>query len=674
MPDMEIPPKLLPLLEKDKRYKIVIGGRGSGKSFTFADLCLMGSQVNGLKIGCFREFQSSIEDSVHSLLADEIDRLKLSGFSILKNEITNIYGGEFKFRGLARNADSIKSMNGFKRFWIEEGQTISAESLKLLTPTLRTDDSEIWISANPMSSADPFSQRFIIPFERELERDGYYEDDLHLIIVCNYMDNPRFPDVLEQERLFDKEFLSKAEYEHIWLGKFNDEVEGSIIPVDWFDAAVDSHIALGFEPEGVKIVTHDPSDVGNDPKGLSYSVGSVVLDVVENTKGDVNEGADWATEYAIDVGADEFRWDCDGLGITLKRQISESLSDTGIDIVMFRGSNIPDNPDQIYHQDENISRKIVKTNRQTFKNKRAQYYFSLRDRFYATFKAIKKGILATSVDHYISLSSGIKNMARLRSEVCRIPRRKNSNGLLQIMTKDEMLRIHKIKSPNMADSLMMAETPDSTSGIDGGYYSKILKKLRLTGRIGDVPYDPALQVHTFWSIGEDDSVCIWFVQIRGANKRLIDYYQNSGESLAHYANVIRNREYLLGKHYVPDSVKNQSVTQIGKNTYDAISNIGLKPVIRVTRAKNQEELQSGIMTTRNFLAQCMIDESRCEEGIACLENYRKEWDEKNAVHKRTPLDDWAARGANALRVGVMGQSSGGGLTQTQLIPAQTSDY
>lgn len=456
MPDLTVPAKLEPLITKDKRYKILIGGRGSAKSHTIADICLMDSQRHAMKIGCFREYQNSIEDSVHSLLKDEIRRLEAVGFNVTNSAITNSVGGEFKFRGLARNPDAMKSMHGFKRFWIEEGQVISEESLRLLTPTLREEGSEIWISANPMSSADPFSQRFILPFERELTRDGYFEDDMHLIIVSNYSDNPFFPDVLEQERQWDKAHLSQAEYEHIWEGKFNDTVDGAIIPVEWFNSAVDAHERLGFKQLGATIVTHDPSDLGPDPKGLCVRHGSVIVDVQEKVDGDVNEGADWATYWALEYRADVFRWDCDGLGVSLKRQISTALDGKRIDIDMFKGSESPDNPTEIYQPDALIDRTNAKTNEQTFRNKRAQYYWYLRDRFYNTHLAVTRKEYRDP-DTLISLSSEIDCLDQLRSEVCRIPKKYNANGLIQIMSKQDMARLKPpIKSPNLADSLMMA--------------------------------------------------------------------------------------------------------------------------------------------------------------------------------------------------------------------------
>lgn len=456
MPRFQCPEKLLPLYEKKKRFKIIIGGRGGAKSQTVSDICLMDSQRFGLKIGCFREFQNSIDDSVKSLLEAEIERLNLQGFRVVNNEITNTSGGKFRFKGLARNPSSVQSMAGFHRFLVEEAQTLSAESIKILTPTLRTDESEIWMMANPQSAADPFSQRFLVPFQQYIDRDGYYEDDEHLIIVVNYYDNPFFPDVLEQERKFDKQHLSTAEYEHKWLGKYNDSVEGSIIPVEWFNKCIDAHVKLGFEPQGIKVVAHDPSDTGPDAKGLAYRHGSVFLDVQDKDDGDANDGADWATDYAIEVQADVFRWDCDGLGVSLKRTITTALDGKRIDIDMFKGSEGVDDPDEIYQPDQVIDKTYQKTNKEIFKNKRAQYYWMLRDAVYATFRAVETGVY-TDPDKMISFSSKIKIIDRVRSEVCRIPKKKNANGYIQIMSKDDMLRMDPpIQSPNLADSIMMA--------------------------------------------------------------------------------------------------------------------------------------------------------------------------------------------------------------------------
>ena len=374
MPKLQIPSKLEPFLFTPKRFKIAFGGRGGAKSQSFADMLLYLAQTQGIKVGCFREMQNSIEDSVHSLLKDEVERMELEGFTAYDTKIFHEDGGDFRFKGLSRNPDAVKSMHGFKRFWVEEAQSISEESLTKLTPTLREDDSEIWFSMNPGSSQDPMSKRFLEPFRKELERDGYYEDDLHLITWINYYDNPWFPETLEKERQWDYQNRSRAEYDHIWLGHYNDAIEDAIIKPEWFDAAVDAHIKLNFKPRGIRAVSHDPSDVGEDPKGLVFRHGVYIKDVQENDTGDVNEGADWATDYAIEKNANYFVYDADGMGVSLKRQISKSLP--SIQVTAFHGNDAVDDPDHPYQPtDHNENRR---TNADTFRNKRAQYYWQWR--------------------------------------------------------------------------------------------------------------------------------------------------------------------------------------------------------------------------------------------------------------------------------------------------------
>jgi phage terminase large subunit len=350
-------------------------------------------------------------------------------------------------------------MNGFDRFIVEEAQTISDKSLKLLTPTLRTDNSEIWFIANPQSSADPLSQRFIVPFQSELDKNGYYEDDLHLIIVCNYLDNPFFPDVLEQERVHDFEHLSRAEYDHIWLGKFNDEVENSIIKPEWFDAAIDAHkidrLKEVFKPHGAKVSAHDPFDGGNDAGGIAIRHGSIIEYVADKQTGEIDEVCDWATSISLQHGCDWFIWDGDGMGTGLKRQVSIALDGTRTQYQVFKGSLSgagQDNAESIYLSEFSKAENTTYAN--TFKNNRAQYYIQLTDRFYNTYRCVEKGEYVDPEDMISLNSDGIENITALRSEICRIPRKLNNNGLYQIMSKQDMAKLG-IKSPNMSDSVMM---------------------------------------------------------------------------------------------------------------------------------------------------------------------------------------------------------------------------
>jgi len=460
MPRLQIPEILEPLL-RPKKFKIIYGGRGSGKSMTVADILLMKCKTEGARISGMREMMNSIDDSVHALFADEINRLELDGFTVRGNEIESDTGGLIRYKGLARNPEAVKSMHGFNVFWCEEAATLSKRSLDLLIPTLRAEDSELWLTFNPGSSADPVYQEFIKPFEHELSTNGYYEDELHIIIKTNHVDNPFFPDNLELLRLKHKDTKSRAEYNHIWLGDCNDFVEHSIIKLEWFESAIDAHklkhLEAAFTPQGGRFATHDPSDTGNDAKGYCLRHGSIIKRVEAKDDGEIDSGCDWATGNAINDNADWFIYDADGMGAGLKRQVSDAFKGKRIKSHAFRGSlsgTGQDNSGQIYLETEDNGDK-PKTYADTFKNNRAQYYEALSRRFYNTYRCVEKGEYVDP-DEMISIDSdGVQDIDRLKAELCRIPRKPTNTGLYQIMSKDDMKRIG-ISSPNMADAIMMS--------------------------------------------------------------------------------------------------------------------------------------------------------------------------------------------------------------------------
>lgn len=446
-----VPAKLQPFLKIPKRYKIAVGGRGSGKSHTIANMLIYLAAQHSKKICSMREYQSSIEDSSYSLFVDQIDHIGVPDFKIQKNYIDHASGGGFRFKGLARSIQSVKSFHGFDIFHIEEAQFLSTESIQTLTPTLRAEGSEFWMAMNPGSSEDPVSRQFLNFCWDELQSNGYYEDDLHLIIMINYYDNPMFPSVLEQERCKDKINLAPALYEHIWLGQFNDSVENSLIQREWFDACVDAHVKLGIEPVGLQYSSHDPSDTGPDPKAFAHRHGILITDLQEMTTGNVNEGGHWATGLAAQHKADAFTWDCDGMGCGLAEQVSREFIGKAI---MFKGSEGVDNPDAIFEPTNDRPVQDQKTNKQVLRNKRAQYYYELRKRIYDTYDAVVNGSYHDPTT-LISFDSTLPLLSKLRSELCRLPVKPNGVGLFELYTKDEMKRKFKMASPNLADSVMM---------------------------------------------------------------------------------------------------------------------------------------------------------------------------------------------------------------------------
>lgn len=195
---------------KPHRHKVAYGGRGSSKSRSFgAALCIF-PQMGHERILCTREFQTSIKESVKRLLEDEIERRGYQGFKIYRSEIAYpATDSLIMFAGLKTNPESIKSMEGVTKVWVEEAQTISQESIDLLIPTIRAEGSEIWWTFNRGMKTDPVDKMFF-------GKDGPPPDTL--IRKVNYYDNPWFPDVLRQQMEWDRS-RDPDKYRHVWLGE-----------------------------------------------------------------------------------------------------------------------------------------------------------------------------------------------------------------------------------------------------------------------------------------------------------------------------------------------------------------------------------------------------------------------------------------------------------------------
>ena len=443
---IEVAEAFLPLLQSDRRFRIAIGGRGSGKSMTVAMMCII-EAVQGKKILCCREFQISIAESVHSLVASLIEQLQVPGFSVTRDRISHDSGGEFIFRGLSRNIESVKSLHGVNVVWIEEAQTISEESLRVLTPTIRESGSYFLMCANPRSEADPFTEKFLKGRMGHLRLHGEFADELHTIVRCNYSENPYFPPELELERKRDQLMLSDAEYRHVWEGETLDEVDNSIILADWFNAAIglDQHVKV--RPSGARVVAHDVADSGPDAKAVVVRHGPVVLQLGLKDDGTASEGLDWAIQHCDDYSADAFIWDADGIGLGLAREVERQLGPRNVSIHQFHGGERPENPDAMYDGH--------RSNKDAFYNRRAQAYWTLRDRFYKSYQLSQGEYI--DPDECIFLNENLPHLSQLRSEVCRIPRKPNANGKIQLMTKSEMAKPPlSLPSPNLGDALAYA--------------------------------------------------------------------------------------------------------------------------------------------------------------------------------------------------------------------------
>lgn len=204
------------------RFKGLWGGRGSGKSNDRAQAVIdVMIEEPGVRVACIREVQDSIKDSVHKLISDWIIKLDVAGeFDILDTEIRHRTNGSVCiFKGMQdRNAENIKSMEGVKYCWWEEAQTASDKSIRLLRPTIRMPQSEIWFTWNPRNRTDPVDK---------LLRQNDLGDNA-IIIEAQYTDNPWFPDELEIERQIDL-LGDRDNYNHVWLGSYQSQSNMQLI-------------------------------------------------------------------------------------------------------------------------------------------------------------------------------------------------------------------------------------------------------------------------------------------------------------------------------------------------------------------------------------------------------------------------------------------------------------
>ena len=228
----EFPEKLSVLFEPDYcRYRVLFGGRGGAKSWGIARALLIKAARKPLRILCAREFQTSIKDSVHKLLSDQIMAMNLNGFyEITQNTIRGKNGSEFNFVGLKNNVANVKSYEGVDICWVEEANTVSKLSWGTLIPTIRKELSEIWVSFNPELDTDETYQRFVInPPENAV------------VQKINWSDNPWFPETLRIEK--DSLFVRDREaYNTIWEGMCRQTVDGAIFAKEMQQAEFDGRI------------------------------------------------------------------------------------------------------------------------------------------------------------------------------------------------------------------------------------------------------------------------------------------------------------------------------------------------------------------------------------------------------------------------------------------------
>jgi phage terminase large subunit len=153
-----------------------------------------------------------------------------------------------------------------------------------------------------------------------------------------------------------------------------------------------------------------------------------------------------------------------------------------------------------------------------------------------------------------------------------------------------------------------------------------------------------------WDLGINDTMSIWFVQVHQHEIRVIDYYESSGEGLAHYAKVLHEKPYVYSRHVVPHDIEVRELST-GKSRREALETLGVRPLEIVPAL----DVNDGIQAVRAILPRCWFDREKTDKGVKALSLYRKAWDEKNKVFRTMPLHDWASHPSDAFRMGAIAE-------------------
>lgn len=207
------------------------------------------------------------------------------------------------------------------------------------------------------------------------------------------------------------------------------------------------------------------------------------------------------------------------------------------------------------------------------------------------------------------------------------------------------------------DEDMLREYPSTEdeafhAAVEGAYFATQFRKIDAEGRICDLPVLEEARVDTWWDLGLNDAMTIWFVQQDGPWWNVVDFYENSGEGLGHYAEVLSDRRaargYRYGQHLWPHDGSHRVMDEKGRKRNEIMVGLGYSPQVM-----NRGDLLDGIEATRDLLSKCRFDKTRTERGVKKLRHYRKEWDDSRSVFKNRPLHDDNSHAADAFRTGAM---------------------
>lgn len=441
-------PHLRSFWRAQKRYKVLYGGRASSKSHDAAGMAVYLAANFTVKIMCARQFQNRIDESVYTLLKDKIEHSPWArDFEILKNSIRNKKtGSEFLFYGIARNLNEIKSAEGIDILWLEEAHYLTKDQWEVIEPTIRRKGSQVWIIWNPDELMDFVYQNFVV---------NPMEDSIQMLM--NWEMNPFLSDTMLKV-IAEAYKRNRKDAEHIYGGIPKTGGDKSVISLEYILASINAHKVLGWEPSGQKVIGFDIADDGDDKNATSSVHGNVIvgLEEWEGLEDQLLKSSTRVWKRAQTFGA-SVNFDSIGIGAhagSKFSELNEASESFKLSYSPFNaGGGVP-NPDAVYMELPHT--KIL--NKEQFSNAKAYWWANVADRFRKTYEAVRMDVKHPH-DELISIDED-SIPPKLLKQLCQelsAPRKDiDTMGKFKVESKIDMKKKRGIKSPNVADAVIMS--------------------------------------------------------------------------------------------------------------------------------------------------------------------------------------------------------------------------
>ena len=424
------------------RFKVLYGGRDSSKSCDAAANAIRLANSLKLKFLCTRMFQNRIEESVYTLLKEQIHRFGFAkDYTILNNKIiNNNTGSDFNFIGLARNIEEVKSYEGVDILWNEESHNIPESTWDILEPTIRKNHSEIWLIFNPRLATDFIYQKFVV-------------NPPHNAVVrkINYDENPFISDVSKQT-IESMKLSDYDKYLHVYGGLPQQDDDDVIIKRSWLDSCIDAHKKLKVEISGEKVTGYDVADSGEDLNAYVNKYGILITKVHQwkAKEDDLVRSAKIVRNEALQFGS-YVRYDSIGVGAGVGSNINElnKLDSKEVVSEAFNSGGAVVNKSHEY--------ELGVANKDYFSNVKAQMWKVVADRILMTHNAVTKGLPFVESD-LISISSECDYLETLLTELSTPRKDYDNSGKYKVESKKDLAK-RGVKSPNLADAFVMCFAP-----------------------------------------------------------------------------------------------------------------------------------------------------------------------------------------------------------------------